>query len=78
MVVPLKMSSPSVFLPLTPLRKQIGPGACRPSLDVDPRPLTTVTCFRNGSSGFRIGENSKPAPVVGGRPLLGMIAPCGT
>src|SRR6185503_13345884 len=41
------------------------------------RPETTVTASRNGSSGLRIGLNSKPAPVVAGVQWLGR-SPIGT
>ena len=40
------------------------------------RPVTTLSWFRNGSSGLRMGENSKPAPSVAGVHAF-ITAPCG-
>jgi hypothetical protein len=40
------------------------------------RLLTTTTDCRNGSSGLRIGVNSKPAPAIFGV-QSSMITPCG-
>ena len=40
------------------------------------RPLTMVSCERNGSSGLRMGDSSKSVPVSSGDQRF-MTAPCG-
>ena len=55
------------------LSPPLSPGA-GPAVSAS-RPLTTRICWRYGSSGFKIRENSKFAPYCAGVQLC-MIAPC--
>src|ERR1700733_13564190 len=77
--MPAYASTPCVGLGRTPLSHVVGLSECTAVLSAArlPNPLTTFTRSRNGSSGFKIGENSNADPSADGV-HLSMIAPCGT
>src|SRR6476661_8862541 len=76
--MPAYASGPCVGLGRTPLSHVVGLSewTAVESAALCPRPLTTFTYFRNGSSDSRMGVNSKLGPSVFGV-HLSMIAPCG-
>ena len=77
-VTPAYASTPCVAFGRTPLSQVVGLSECTAvvSAAACARPVMTLSWSRNGSSGLRIGENSKPAPSVAGVHAF-MMAPCG-
>src|SRR5439155_27192192 len=76
--MPAYASTPWVGFGRTPLNHVVGLSEWTADVSAArwPRPDTTSTYSRNGSSGLRIGENSKLAPSCAGV-HLSMMAPCG-
>src|SRR5215831_17011163 len=76
--MPANASTPCVGFGRTPLSHVVGLSEWTADVSAArcPSPDTMSTYSRNGSSGFRIGENSKLAPSCAGV-HLSMIAPCG-
>src|SRR5215471_8293165 len=77
--MPAKASGPCVGFGRMPLSQVVGLSewTAVESAALWCSPLITFTYGRNGSSGFRMGVNSKSAPSIFGV-HLSMIAPCGT
>jgi hypothetical protein len=76
-VVPARKSCPSVSLAVTLLNQPAEARAWSGSSPGRSIRLTTVTWFRYGSSGFSVGLNSNPDPLVAGI-QLSRITPFGT